>query len=383
MRNRLLITTVLLSLAALPAGAGWEEGVAAFKAGNYAQAAKEFEGVVAQRPDWANGHMMLGRALLKQGRNQPAIDALRKAYDLNPGDGSIQLALAQGYLEANRAAEAAQLLGRINAAGLSKEQQTGYQKLYAMALDRSGQGDRAAQEIAKAAAAAPNDANLQYQAGAAALNAGNLPAAVAALERAARLDPRDAKKSQLYVQALIRQGREAGGAAKDAAYTKAAEVARNLAATQPSYDSFLLLGEAQLGASLYADAVGSFNQAAAKSPAEWLPLFYTGQAHTATGNYPQAIDALQKGLGKAANRADKTRLYKQLGFVYEKTKNLDQAKLAYQNAGDAAGVDRVSANLDIAKHNAAAEEEARKVAELRKAQEEARKALEQAAPPPF
>jgi tetratricopeptide (TPR) repeat protein len=383
MRNRLLITTVLLSLAALPAGAGWDEGVAAFKAGNYAQASKEFEAVVAARPDWANGHMMLGRTLLKLGRNQPAVDALRKAYDLNPGDGSIQLALAQGYLEANRASEAAQLLGRINAAGLSKEQQAGYQKLYAMALDRSGQGDRAAQELAKAAAGSPNDANLQYQAGAAALNAGNLTAAIAALDRAVRLDAKDAKKSQLLVQALIRQGREAGGAAKDAAYARAAEVARSLAAAQPTYDNFLLLGEAQLGASLYDEAVGNFNQAAGKNPAEWLPLFYIGQAHTATGNYPQAIDALQKGLAKASRGPDKSRLYKQLGFVYEKTKNLDQARVAYQNAGDAAGVERVSANLDIAKHNAAAEEEARKVAELRKAQEEARKALEEAAPPPF
>jgi Flp pilus assembly protein TadD len=383
MWNRLLTLTIAGALAAAPALAGWEEGIAAFKAGNYAQAAKEFEAVVAGRPDFANGHMMLGRALAKLGRDQQAIEALRKAYDLNPGDGTIQLSLAQGYLEANKPADAAQLLGRLNAAALSKEQQAAYQKLYAMALDKSGQGERAAQELAKAAAAAPNDAALQYQYGAAALNAGNTQAAIAALEKATRLDPRDANKSKLYVQALIRSGRESGGTAKDQAYAKAAEVARNLATAQPNYENMLLLGEAQLGAGDYDAAVTTFAQASGKNASDWLPYFYTGQAHTARSAYGPAVEALQKALPKAAKSEEKGRVYRQLGFVYEKQKLFDQAKTAYQNAGDSAGVRRVEENQEIAKHNLQAEEEAKKVAELRKAQEEARKALEQTAPPPY
>jgi tetratricopeptide (TPR) repeat protein len=385
MRTRLLTLTIAGALGLLgTAHAAWEDGIAAFKAGNYAQAAKEFEETVSAKPDWATGHMMLGRAQLKLGKNQQAIASLRKAYDLNPGDGSIQLALAQGYLEANMAGDAAQLLGRLNPASLAKEQQGAYQKLYAMALDKSGQGERAAQELAKAAAASPNDAALQYQYGAAALNAGNVPAAVAALEKATRLDPKDPNKAKVYVQALIRSARETNGAAKEQTYAKAADAARAMVAVSAGYENLLLLGETQLGATQYDAAIASFGQATGKNPADWLPLFYTGQAYTATANYPSAIDALQKAVAKAGKGEDKARIYKQLGFVYEKVKNFDQAKAAYQNAGDGAAVARIQQNAEINLHNQQADAEEKKVAELRKAQEEARKALDPggAAPPP-
>ena len=50
--------------AAAPVFGGWDEGVAAFKAKNYAQAAREFETVAKDRPDWAGGFLMLGRTQL-------------------------------------------------------------------------------------------------------------------------------------------------------------------------------------------------------------------------------------------------------------------------------------------------------------------------------
>lgn len=381
MRRHLLVSLALL-VAASPSFAGWEEGVSAFKAGNFAQAVREFEGVVNERPDWAQGHMMLGRALLKVGRNQQAVASLRKAYDLAPNDVPIQLALAQGYLESNQGSEAVKLLGRMNQAGLSKDQQALHQRLYTMALEKSGQGDRAVQELAKVAAASPNDANLQFQYGTAALNAGQTQAAAAALERAARLDSRDPKKQRVLTQALIRLGRESAGPSKDQAYERAVEAAKALVGLDGSYESWMLLGEAQLGAGRYEEAVQTFKQASGKNAGDWLPHFYTGQAHTALKTYPQAVEALQAALGRAGRPEDKVRVQRQLGFVYEKQGNLEQAKQAYLAAGDQAGADRVLKNQEIAAHNRQAEEEERKLAELKKAQEEARKALQQAAPPP-
>ena len=107
MRNRLM--TLILAgalLPALPAQAGWEQGVAAFKAGNFAEAARQFEEMVAANPDQAAAQMMLGRALLKTNRAAQAVTALRKAYDLNPSDVATQIFLGQAYLEAGRASEA-------------------------------------------------------------------------------------------------------------------------------------------------------------------------------------------------------------------------------------------------------------------------------------
>lgn len=384
MRNQLVILTVAgVVLAAVPAGAGWEEGVAAFRAKNYTQAAREFEAVIAERADWSGGYLMLGRTQLFQNRANDAVSTLRKGYDLNPSDIQVQLYLSQAYLSAGRAGEAAQLLGKINAASLPKEQQGFYQQLYAKALADSGQSDRAASALAKAAAASPNDADLQYQYGALALNAGDTAAAVGALERAARLAPNDSVKLKTYVQALIRQAREAGGAANDAIYAKAAEAGRNLAARDGSYDNLLLLGEVQLGAKQYDSAVATFGQAGAKNAGDWLPGFYAGQAQTALQKYTEAEASLKRALDKASRSEDKSRIYRQLGFVYEKQRNFAAAKTAYQSGGDGNAVARIQQNEDIAKHNTQAEEEAKRLAEIKAQQELIKKQLQQqSAPPP-
>jgi len=381
-RRNLIASLAGALLLAAPAFAGWDQGVAAFKAKNFAQASREFEAVIAERPDWSGGYLMLGRTQLLQDKAGDAVTTLRKGYDLNPSDLQVQLYLAQAYLAANRAADAAALLGKVNAASLPKEQQGFFQQLQAKALAESGQGDRALAALAKAAAADPGDANLQYQYGAMALNANDVAAAVSALEKAARLAPNDNAKVKLYVQALVRQAREAGGASNDAIYARAAESARGLAARDGSFDNYLLLGETQLGAKQYEAAVASFKQAEAKNLAEWLPHFYMGQAQTQLGRFAEAEASLKKGLTEAKTGNEKARLWRQLGFVYEKMKNFEQAKVAYQNGGDTAAVTRVAQNEEIAKHNAQADEEARKLEEIRRAQEELKKTLQQQGTPP-
>jgi len=384
MVNRTISLSLLGALLlALPAEAGWDEGVAAFKAKNWAQAAKEFQGVVSERPDWAGGYLMLGRSQLFLNRGNDAVATLRKGYDLSPSDVQMQLYLAQAYLAARRASDAAELLGRINAGSLPGEQQAFYQQLHAKALADTGQAGRAASALARAAAADPNDADLQYQYGAMALSANNTDAAVTALEKAARLAPNDNEKVQLYVQALIRQAREKGGSAKDGIYAKAAQSAKALASRDASYDNLLLLGEAQLGAKQYDAAAATFGQAASKNSGDWLPHYYAGQARTADQRYPEAEAALKRALDRAGRSQDKAKIWSQLGFVYEKQKNYPQAKTAYQNAGDSRGVERVVKNEEIAVNNEQAEKEAELAAELKRREQELKDQIKnQAGPPP-
>jgi tetratricopeptide (TPR) repeat protein len=371
MVNRVLLGIVGTLVISMPARAGWDEGVAAFKAKNFAQAAREFEAVVADRPDWAGGYLMLGRTQLLLNRHADAVTTLRKGYDLNPSDLQTQLYLAQAYLAGQRSSEASQLLGKINSAGLPKEQQAFYQQLYAKALADSGQSGRAASALQKAAAASPDDADLQYQYGAMALSANNTDEAVSALSKAARLAP-------------IRQAREMGGSGKDGIYSRAAEAARGLAGRQPTYDNLLLLGEAQLGAKQYEAAAGSFGQASSKNAGDWLPHYYAGQARTAQERYNEAESALKKSLSLASRSQDKSKVWSQLGFVYEKQKSFDQAKQAYQNAGDSRSLERVIKNEEIARNNAQADAEAEALAELQKKQRELQEQIKsQGGPPPL
>ena len=67
-RSGLAIGTVCVLLGASASGAGWDAGVAAFKAGNYEQAIAEFQQFVEERTDeeaLVVGYQMLAQSLLR------------------------------------------------------------------------------------------------------------------------------------------------------------------------------------------------------------------------------------------------------------------------------------------------------------------------------
>lgn len=387
MRNKLTAWVAVALLVGTPSllRAGWEEGVAAYKAGNYTAAAQEFQSVTEQHKDWPDGYFMLGQALDKLKRKQDALNAYRQAYDLKPGETRYQLQLGNAYVQNNRFRDAASLLTKIDESSLSASQKPVYHKLLAVSLDKTGQTGAALEALAKAARSNPNDAAAQYNYGAAAFNGNRTGDAVSALEKAVRLDGKNAGYRLAYVNALMRQGRETRGDAKIGIYNKAADAAKQLVAIQPSYDNLMKLGEAQLGAKQYTEAVQSFNQAAAKKSSEWIPHYYIGQASTARKDYSKAEQALNKALAANPPAKDRQRVYRQLGFVYEKQKRYDDAIEAYTTAGDNAGVTRAKENRDINLHNKEAEAEQREYQELKAAEERLQKELEElgAEPPRF
>ena len=99
MRKRAILVFSGLLIAALPCLAGWDEGVAAFTSKNYQAAAVEFRKVIRQKPQNPRGHYMLGLSLDKLNRKEKALHHLRKAYDLNPNDLGIKVALGRSYAD--------------------------------------------------------------------------------------------------------------------------------------------------------------------------------------------------------------------------------------------------------------------------------------------
>jgi cytochrome c-type biogenesis protein CcmH/NrfG len=371
------VTSLLLALvaaSAAPAHAGWEEGVQALKAGNLDQALREFQGVVSQKPDWPGGHFMVGQVYLRQGKAPDAVNALRKANELEAGNPTYQYTLGQAYVKAGRYADGVQILQKINPASLPKDQQGAYHQLLAAALDRSGDDSSALGALQKAAQANPSDGDLWYQYGVAAFNAGDTAAGANALAQAIRLDGNDPAKKVAYAKALIRLGREKQGSAKQDAYNKAVEAARSVASGPgASYDNLLLLGEAQLGAKDYAGAAATFERAAAKKD-DWLPYFYLSQAQAAVDRLEQSEAAARTALTKVGSDSDRRRVWGQIGFINEKLRKFDEAILAYRNAGDGAGAQRVEENKRIAAENKEIEEHNKEIealeAEKRKLEEQ-------------
>ena len=88
---------ILILVHTVPALAGWDEGVAAFTSKNFRQAVQQFKIVVRKDPDGAMGHYMLGLSLEQLKRKEETLHHLRKAYDLNPNDLSIKVALGRAY----------------------------------------------------------------------------------------------------------------------------------------------------------------------------------------------------------------------------------------------------------------------------------------------
>ena len=375
--TRIAVYALALAVCAVPAAAGWEEGVAAYRSGDFGRAIEEFQGVVGSSPDYAGGHMMLGQSLLKAGRAQEAVASLRKAYDLNPGDVSTQVALATAFVKANRYNEAATLLSRIDVGSLPSSQQASVNKLKAVALAKSGNTSSALSALADAVARNPNDANAQYQYGVMLYNAGQTSQAVAALERAVSLNA-DAKSLEALADAALRLGREErSDSGKRSAYSKAVNAASRLVSTNASYDNLMLLGGAQLGAKDYSEAISTFERAASANSRDWLPRYYVGQAQMKLGNFPAAARSLQESLNMTSDRSNTVKIWSQLGLVFEKQKNWDQARTAYEKAGDTASIARVNQNEETEQYNEDIERQQAEAEAIREEEERIRQELEE------
>lgn len=384
MRNLLKISfAAALLLAAGVAQAGWQEGVEAFQNGKLDTAAAEFRQVVEQSPDYAGGHFMLGQVLLKQRDNQEALQHLRKAYELDSGNTSYQLALGQAYVANGRYSDAAQILQRVDAAGLSKKQQSAYYQMLGVAHTQTGDLGAAMAVYEKLTQLDSSDSDAWFRYGTAAFNAGRTDTAVDALERSVQLDGNDPRKRSALAQALVRKARLTQGSQKKRLYSRAVDVAETLAQNDPSYDNLLFLGEVQLGAAQYRQAVSTLAQAASKNGSAWYPHYYMSQAYTLLDAHADAATAAQKALDLVSSADARQRVWDQIGFAQEKQKNFDAAITAYRKAGNQAGVERVSENKRIAEENEEIEQHNEQIEEMEAERERLERELQELGGPPL
>lgn len=362
------------------AQAGWDEGIQAYQSGNYSTAAQEFQAFVQERDDFAGGHFMLGQALAKLNRSQEALNSFRKAYDLDPSNSQYQMTLAKTYLDVERYNDALALLEQINPSSLDASYRGAYQQMKTVALEKSGRGEQALQSLRELARQNPRDADIQYRFAATTFNAGNTAEAVTAFGRAIELNGNDTNRRAAYVKALIRQARE-NPQVKARAYQTAVTQGTTLVGQESSFDNLLLLGEAQLGAKQYAQAASSFERALAKKK-DWLPYLYLSQAQTNLERYAAAEESLRQALALGPSANNERVIYKQIGFVNEKLRRYDEAKAAYNRAGDQASIARIEQNQQIAAENEAIEAENAEIEAMRREREALEREMEELEGPP-
>jgi Flp pilus assembly protein TadD len=374
----------LVLLGSTPANAAdpnWDAGVKAFQAQDFAAAVAAFQKYVQAGGDNYEGHLMLGQALLKTKQYPTAASHLQRALEVKPGDPTVQLALGQSLLLAGKKADACRTLQAVAEASLPAANKTVLYQLRAKAECGGGASLADLKKIAEA----KNDAASWAAYGSAAVNDGDLATGVTALDRAVKLAGSDARIRKSYVRALIQQARSSAGSQKDAAYAKAVPAAEALLKVESNYDNTLLLGEVQLGAKQYDQAVASFRRAAGLNATAWLPHYYAGQALTALDRYSEAIDPLNKAMSLARSAEDQRKVYNQLGFVHEKQKNWAESVVNYQKAGNSGAVARVQQNQETEKFNADVEEHNKLIDELSEEQKKLKEELDRlpgSGPPP-
>ncbi len=373
MRRPVISSIIVLFAAAstLPAFAGWDEGVAAFTAKKYEQAAAEFQELVDQNPEGYRSHYMLGMSLQRLGRKEEALNHLRKAYDLNPNDLSIKLELGKAYFTVRRYKEVTELLDSVDSAQLPGNHQSAFFQMRGEAKLKINDVNGGYKDFKVLAKLKPKDAAIQYKYGAVALRADDIEAAISAFDRAVQLDPKDPEKKKTYANTLIRKGRMTRDkTAKKSSYLKAAQLASAVVSADPSFDNLMLQMSAELGAGLFDEAVVTGEKAMAKNSQDWLVPFYIGQAYTSGANHEKAEAPLKKALALAKKPDDQKKVWKQLGFAYEKQKNYTASISAYQNAGDQGGLARVQKNLETSQYNEQVEAENE---QIRRMEEEAKR----------
>ncbi len=189
-----LITIAVLLFLSTPLLAGWTEGVAAYKRGDFTLAALEFKEFVDQNPDNANGHFMLGLSLGELNRMEDSLHHLRKAHDLNSANLRVKIALSRAYARVGRYLEAAKVLDQVpgpDINALPLVERKSFYEWRSNVRHKSNNRSGAFEDYRTLAQLFSNDAQVLFRYGAIASNLGALQEAVAALDKATRLAPKD------------------------------------------------------------------------------------------------------------------------------------------------------------------------------------------------
>ena len=272
------LATALALLAASAASAGWDEGVAAFKAGNYAQAIAEFQQFVEERPDeeaLVVGYQMLARSLLRGGKAEESVAAFQKHLELKPGDLASQIGLGQAYYEAGMPRECVTTLNRLNVGSLPEPHQIQVYQMRSASQARLGNTRGAAADLGKVADL-KGDAKTRFEYGR--LLQSDAPAGCRAHRlRAGDFDGRQPGGVEEDAgQRPEDQGSDHTGLGQDGHLRQGSGCRQKPRGEQSLLRQPAPSGEMQLGGKSYDAAGSTFQQAISKKANDWHPHFYLG-----------------------------------------------------------------------------------------------------------
>lgn len=386
--------TVML-LAALPAWADFETAMSYLKAGKYHEAAAEFQALVDESPDYADGYHLLGICFLKSGKFEDAERNFLKAIEINGDKFDFHYNLANAYRLQNKHDKVVKTLNNAERLAADSQRYLVYQ-VRGHALASLNRWAEAIDDLERAVQARP-DAATQLQLGKAYFAVGDNQGAVTALRKAIRMHP-SPSGHELLVEAMINvAAKETNERAKRAKYAEAkAEAEKLLAANAASLDARYLVGRTALGAGEFDESIRVFDEVLGQQPRHCHAMANLGKAHVAKEDWSKAAAALERATDcdSGMNLA-----WESLGFVRQKMASgskdfsvqqryYQQAIAAYEKANAikptsslAKAIADCQHNIDVSRENQAisraeAEQDAAIEEEQQRREEEERKRRE-------
>jgi len=326
-------TAVLLAGLALasPAAAGdFDMAMQQLQSGKFMDAAKEFQVLVEENPQWADGYHMLGVAFLKAGKPTEAIDNLSKAIELEGGKFEYHYNLANAYQTQQKWGQVVSVLN--DAEDLAPDDQMQYlvHQMRGNALAVQKKWAESIDDLEKASSYKKDSATL-LQLGKAYLALGHHDKAAERLKAGLAESPGDVDSRALLAESLINLGGATDGEAEKAKYYKQALAeAEEVARKRPSSgDALYLVGRAALGAGNYPRAVEALDAAVAKDPKNCRALINLGRAHLGAKNWDKALGPLDRAI---ACDSKLEMAWESKGFALQQLKEYDAAIAAYERA---------------------------------------------------
>ena len=181
-----------------PAVEAYNAGAALSNSGDTAGAMAKFQEAVALKPDLTAGWMALAKVAVKEKKHEVAVDAAKKALEIDDEDADMWLVLYQSYTA---------LGDKANAAIAEKKMPANPSKLFneAARLINEGKDGEAEASLKRAVAADEKFAVAWYELGMVYVRAGKSAEAKAALNKYLELDPKGkdaptAKEMLSYLQ---------------------------------------------------------------------------------------------------------------------------------------------------------------------------------------
>ena len=330
MIERLATAAVVAIFSVSAADAGYDTAMSAFKAGNFHEAAAEFQSMVEVSPDYACGWFMLGHTFVKMQRPADAEAMFRRALQINSSRFDFRHALAVSLKDQGRFQPAIQVLDAAEPLALERRSIYALRVLRGYLRVQLGAWPAAVEDLERARriSADPDLLDLLAQAY---VGMFAFDSATAVLRDTLRVYPDRPDTTRLLIETLLAQARTATSTtSRSAFYDEAFGRAHRLALQRPEDpDVMNLLGRAALGAGQIDLANAALTQVMEREPRQCYVMVNLARVRIARGAYAGAEVLLRRATACAPRSAA---VYETMGSGYLLQRRWSEAVTAFQRA---------------------------------------------------